>query len=856
MILNFLQTRMPPILPALQQRPHKEYITQDGSESGFDDNLEKLQGFGKENTDSLGQLLFGFFRFYGFEFDYDNSVVSVRNGRVLTREEKKWGGASKEGLWRLCIEEPFNATRNLGNSADSTAFKGIHQEIRNAFDKLVQLRLDQISEPYVFPVEEKRPETKKQSSVPKPILSAAPPRNKQSGSRTRNASLRANNNTSYRRASSGAAPSRNGMGYWSPMQMPNELIVNDAINQHLFQQWQLFAQQQAHVQSQAQAHAQSVVQGSASQSREGSANQTPRLQYASNPATVPMLGNPVFPNFMYAAPMDQSQPMSHSVSQDGSRTNPSSPQISDATPARRGMQRASVSSGSQGASIRSQSQPARGMSPNMFVPGLQILGYDASGLPLYGYPQPDVTASYRQADSALRYANSSMPDMTGEIPTKEYVGYWVNDTRQQRPQVPVPAPGAEFVVPKIPSFAEASRRVQRPSQDLQPIAVGATRQSSRSPSPLGHSRHNSTPLRSAPLPSGTSPQFGRPDLSRSADQTRSSSIAGVGSNQGLASGGLLIVNGSSYSSSGGDNDSALAAATDSLSLASPSPDDFSSGPYFSNADTLQENGVSEGPFTQPIYQSDFARHHSGEVMQPNGIPQQTYGVDPAYIAASFGSPMQAFPAYVDPAVQSSPLLPQEEESVTSPRTVHQSPWQTITPLATAKSTSASPPAETHKDVNGKDALKSPGTKSAPVLSPVIETRTPSPSAHRRSDNFRPNVTSTPFMNGSVWTNGSRPEPTPPTPASRQGGQSAAQAQASKQMPPPPLPISAGSVAPAQGQPSGQSSGQGQWQQTSTGRKRTGGRRRSKSGPAARSSGDITASKPQPLPTRPEDRKGG
>ena len=154
MILNFLQTRNPPILPALQQRPHKPYYTFDGSESGFEDNLDNLRGFGSKNKESLGQLLFHFFRYYGFEYDYDRSIVSVRHGRVLKREEKNWAGASKEAQWRLCIEEPFNSTRNLGNSADSTAFRGIHLELRSAFNKVSALKLNELTEQYIFPPDE------------------------------------------------------------------------------------------------------------------------------------------------------------------------------------------------------------------------------------------------------------------------------------------------------------------------------------------------------------------------------------------------------------------------------------------------------------------------------------------------------------------------------------------------------------------------------------------------------------------------------------------------------------------------------------------------------------------------------
>ncbi|KOS19257.1 Poly(A) RNA polymerase cid13 [Escovopsis weberi] len=78
--------------------------------SDFADNLNKLQGFGSKNQSSEADLLFQFFRFYAHEFDYDKHVLS------------------------LCVEEPFNTSRNLGNTVDEYSFRGLHLELRRAFD--------------------------------------------------------------------------------------------------------------------------------------------------------------------------------------------------------------------------------------------------------------------------------------------------------------------------------------------------------------------------------------------------------------------------------------------------------------------------------------------------------------------------------------------------------------------------------------------------------------------------------------------------------------------------------------------------------------------------------------------------
>lgn len=296
MILNFLQTRSPPILPALHKLPHKTYIANDGTESGFSDDVKSLRGFGKENKETIGDLLFSFFRLYAHELEYDTSVISVRNGRLLTRKEKGWDTSSKEGQWRLCIEEPFNTTRNLGNSADATAFRGIHLELRQAFDLLADGgQLEKACEQYQFPPEEKVI-FRKPAPVPKPVLSAAIPPQQQRNLRNGNhgnlrgrggPGPRAGSGISSRRASSGAAFGR-AMSYMQTAPMgitPTELVSHtidgpygrDAYATQLWQQYQLLGQQVdtaraqlAHhqvqqevlqAQSAAAAHAQAVLQG-------------------------------------------------------------------------------------------------------------------------------------------------------------------------------------------------------------------------------------------------------------------------------------------------------------------------------------------------------------------------------------------------------------------------------------------------------------------------------------------------------------------------------------------------------------------------------------------------------------------
>lgn len=142
MIINFLQTRNPPILPKLHEIPHhvsSDNVEINGLNSSFCDDLSRLVGFGQSNYESVGGLLYAFFRKFAYEFDYQTQVISIRSGRLLTKAEKGWDkGAESSRL--LCIEEPFDTRRNLGNSADDASVKGLQLEFQRAVSILLETR--------------------------------------------------------------------------------------------------------------------------------------------------------------------------------------------------------------------------------------------------------------------------------------------------------------------------------------------------------------------------------------------------------------------------------------------------------------------------------------------------------------------------------------------------------------------------------------------------------------------------------------------------------------------------------------------------------------------------------------------
>jgi DNA polymerase sigma len=143
MILNFLQMRQPPILPTLHEQTGVKPPT------WFNDDLSSLRGFGKANNESVAGLLYAFFRHFAVEFDYSHHVMSLRHGTYLDKHSKGWDFGRNYRM--LCIEEPFDTSRNLGNSVDDISVFGLRKEFQRGVASLYeQCNLALLCEPYKF----------------------------------------------------------------------------------------------------------------------------------------------------------------------------------------------------------------------------------------------------------------------------------------------------------------------------------------------------------------------------------------------------------------------------------------------------------------------------------------------------------------------------------------------------------------------------------------------------------------------------------------------------------------------------------------------------------------------------------
>jgi len=521
MIISFLQRRDPQILPSLQKTEGKRRDTKTGSPPPFADDLGALRGSGDANKESLAELLFQFFRHYGYEFEYSQYVVSVKEGRLLSRKEKGWEPSNymeKEARNRLCVEEPFTTNRNLGNSADDYAWHGIHTEIRRAFELLAEGgQLEKCCEQYEFPPEEK-PIFQKPTPKPAPTLRRSASQSGRSNHEQGSGRSRKGNNRNQsaqragnRRASSGASFSNQRMSqpFHSPPIGPSAvdyLAAKGNLHDQLYQQYQFLQAQQDVLRSQLVQHAHQQGQASGqAQPRVGDLTGSPHQSRAytnglSSPRYMdhPPQTAPLLPGYLYHYPAryPPPSPMSQARSREGTSTNPSSPSLVAAVPAlRRQVHRASVPDGSS-ASIRSQSQPGRSLPHPLTLQQQVHPGYDVSGA---------IPAQYQSVGRSPQFYNHGPPGfqlpfspVTAVHPTavgsvdsampKEYMGYYMSP--QLGPQQFATA-STQIQMPPMTLRDPPSQRQRRVTPELMP-PVANGKHSSRSPSPLGHLRSYST----------------------------------------------------------------------------------------------------------------------------------------------------------------------------------------------------------------------------------------------------------------------------------------------------------------------------------------------------------------------------
>ncbi|MCJ1392822.1 hypothetical protein MMC18_005693 [Xylographa bjoerkii] len=752
MIINFLQTRNPAILPSLHQRPHQRRVDAQGKISAFADDLESLRGFGNANKESIGELLFHFYRRYAHEIDFDKHVISIREGGLISKQAKKWHLMQNN---RLCVEEPFNTDRNLGNTADDISFRGVHLELRRAFDLLCQAKLDECCEPYVFPPVEERIWSKP-APQPRPVLSRSLSQQGRAAtakgggiSRGGHTGQRHRAGVSNRRASSAATTNNipfkmnlhpqaqsNGQG------ASGDRTSGPQLHEALIQQMNMLREQEAqlrlqmHQRNQANIHAQYTAQVQPHQIQGSIYPQHLNLESLARqrnmfpgPMSAPLRKDPSMSNGFSSSKTTQNTGYS---SPSIVHTNPSSPSMTPASPAqppipefRRSLHR-STTTDNNFATLRSHSQPASDMRVNsqsarsMPVPSVHqtihgpMLGFNS----LQQYQQ----AYFRQQQMEMQQKNQHQHqhqqtmmsprlnprssdrrggDLTPHHP--EYIGYYVE-------QSPLAGPRDRTgLLNPIPTYHEMTQM----SRGLSPSFSRLRSQTSRSPSPSDlTSQDRSISFYSAVSAPPSSP-------------ARARSTAGASSRHS----GPIIIDGSSEISADYTTPPEINSAYYSMAMsgaASPSDDQrmCSQGipissesvpeiPDHSAADQYVHNRL----VPHVLQFGDFPARHTRQVSPPpTSSRQPSMEIDSPLVASQNGSPSHNTPSGLG--------IDLEDLSIDKPGMVSGD----VSPPTAAISTRLTPKVEAFDVQPNPDYPET--LKIMPFLSPVREVRTPSPTATR------------------------------------------------------------------------------------------------------------------------------
>ncbi|KAG8422156.1 hypothetical protein J3459_010644 [Metarhizium acridum] len=530
LIIAFLQLRSPPVLPALHQLPYK-MPRSDGTPSEFADNLKKIKGYGNKNKSSVAELLFQFFRFYAHEFDYDKHVLTIRQGKLLTKQEKKWNYALNN---RLCVEEPFNVSRNLGNTADEYAFRGLHLELRRAFDLVSEAKLDEACEQYVFPKEEERVWTRP-APQPRPVLLRSSSQSHSGrGGRGHHRGGRHNNNFhrggggSNRRASSSIPAYEQSMfvplsmhqdmSWLQTPQYPFQYAQQDLMTQIAYQEQmrhfhnlyaqgpflphQVIGQQQQRL---------SVNCGSGQQPSDRSRTNS----FDNVPVTAPLRPE------IYAL---YGMNIGHAfLQQNGYGSYPSSPATTSNNAAqdfRRSLQRSAISTeggaSTSSSSLRSQSQPAQ-RSPSANPGAGYQLGSQTPASATLSAPRQtnNITIpSFMPDDTDFDETPKAASESPESVDAKSSGFFQARSLSPTRPAQFQPQQQQQQHLPNGIAFGDLAAKSSSPErrrlsieQLPQMLLDRRMRRASRSPSPLGHARAfsvggtSSAPLTSAPFPS-------------------------------------------------------------------------------------------------------------------------------------------------------------------------------------------------------------------------------------------------------------------------------------------------------------------------------------------------------------------
>ncbi|KAG0337561.1 hypothetical protein BG004_007602 [Podila humilis] len=150
LVIHVLQRRgvLPNLQTTVEGHGQVPFWNCQGFNRYFFEDISRLPRFWQPTPESLqqsvGELLYEFFRYFASEFRYATHVVSIRKGGLLTKEMKEWTkdqtqaqAESKpqtnvKNRYLFCIEDPFELDHNIGRPVDRYSLFTIRGEFMRA----------------------------------------------------------------------------------------------------------------------------------------------------------------------------------------------------------------------------------------------------------------------------------------------------------------------------------------------------------------------------------------------------------------------------------------------------------------------------------------------------------------------------------------------------------------------------------------------------------------------------------------------------------------------------------------------------------------------------------------------------
>lgn len=680
-------------------------------------------------------------------------MLSVRLGRILTKSDKKWNYALNN---QLCVEEPFSTARNLGNTADEYSFRGLHLEMRRAFDLISQGKLSEACEQFVFPKEEERVWSRP-APQPRPVLLRSSSQSHSGrGGRGNHRGNRHNNNFrgggANRRASS-SVPTYDGSMFIPPVNLAHDLswyqnpqyqfqyAQQDLVTQMVYQQesmrqLHLYANSPAFLQHQ-NLNQQQRMSGSSGSAQQAS-DRSRTNSFDTAPASAPLRPE------LYAM---YSMGLGHAFYQptaQGYGTYPSSPVTTSHSTQdfRRSLQRSATADAgaTSSGSIRSQSQPAfrsQAQATPQLPASYSLAGQVATSPVLYmakspnGAPIPSFMPDDADCDTTPK-ATTESPISDDAQSNGFFMARSLSPSKQRTKQQAVPA-GLAF---GDLSSTSASQRRLSTEQLPQTLLDRRMRRASRSPSPLGHARAYSVGTSSAPLPSAPFPGNQDKDNSRP-----------------------LVVNGSSGRAAN-YNPSTFVPNTE---LAPPN------GLGFENALQIQAP-LSAAPMLQHPVSAGLVGSMTTGVAQEYTPVVANGSAKPSMLPPADDTSFRERIALMHPYYPGSAGLPQDGKPHTSGTGVNGGGTLKSSPAGRQRQQSRNTSSGIIAPLDlamADNRISKASMADMAHLSPVYENRTPSPTTHRKNDSISGNpLTLRPAAKPAGGAEGKKSPVTDKTPANQ------------------------------------------------------------------------------------------